>query len=229
MNTPAARLEGKLALVRPALQNAAQRLWTEKDAREIYTLYLEQMHMVVRSGVSLMETASLMANKLPCTFTKKMDLIDYLDKHIEEERGHDQWLLEDYEAAGGNPQHLLSKIPSSHVANMAGAQYYWIIHHHPVMVMGHIAALETNHPPQGFAMYLSQLTRLPIQAFRAIARHEKLDLAHKQEILQLIDSLNLAPREEVAVGVSGLHTLQSGIEVLTALRKNFDKKKPTHC
>lgn len=87
MNTPAARLEGKLALVRPALQNAAQRLWTEKDAREIYTLYLEQMHMVVRSGVSLMETASLMANKLPCTFTKKMDLISYLDKHIEEERG----------------------------------------------------------------------------------------------------------------------------------------------
>ena len=220
------RLERKLELAKPSMQEAAHRLWNANDARDIYPLYLEQMHMVVRSGVSLMQTAVSMARKLTSTSTMKFRLIDYLEKHIAEEDGHDLWLLEDYEATGNDPNHLISKIPSSHVANMAGAQYYWIIHHHPVMVMGHIAALEINHPPAGFSKYLSDLTGYPSMAFRAIARHEKLDLVHKKEILELLNQLNLSYREEVAVGVSGLHTLESGVNVLNAIRNRFNKKSP---
>lgn len=226
MNATAARLESKLALVRPAMQTAAKRLWTTQDAREIYPLYLEQMHMVVRSAVSLMETAVKMATKLPAGKPMKHRLINYLEKHIDEESGHDVWLLEDYAATGHDADGLISRIPSCQVANMTGAQYYWIIHHHPVMIMGHIAALELNHPPAGFSTYLGELTGYPSQAFRAIARHEKLDLVHKKEILALIDALELSPQEEVAIGVSGLHTLQSGVEVLSAIRTRFDRKKP---
>lgn len=226
MNKVSDRLEGKLDLVKPSLQEAAHRLWNVTDAREIYPLYLEQMHMVVRSGVSLMQTAVNMARKLPQDCAIKTPLINYLEKHIDEEKGHDVWLLEDYEATGNDPDCLISKIPSSHVANMAGAQYYWIIHHHPVMVMGHLAALELNHPPAGFSTYLAQLTGYPTDAFRAIARHEKLDLVHKKEILSLIDELDLTRQEEVAIGVSGLHTLQTGVEVLKAIRERFQLKTP---
>lgn len=229
MNTPASRLISKLGLVQAALQAEAQQLWASPNPREIYPLYLEQMHMVVRAGVSLMETAVQAARKLPTSSALKSDLIDYLVKHIEEERGHDLWLLEDYAATSHNPEYLLAKIPSSEVANMVGAQYYWILHHHPVMVMGHIAALETYHPPAGFARYLSELTDYSLDAFRAISRHEKLDLVHKVEIHALIDAINLSPRDEVALGVSGLHTMRSGLAVLASIREKHDKKTAIHC
>lgn len=226
MNRVSDRLENKLELVKPSMQEAAHGLWRVNDAREIYPRYLEQMHMVVRSGVSLMETAVDVAKKMPSNCSMKNPLINYLEKHIDEERGHDDWLLEDYAATDHDPDHLISKIPSCHVANMAGAQYYWIIHHHPVMVMGHIAALEINHPPQGFSNHLANLTGYPMDAFRAIARHEKLDLVHKKEILALIDELGLTAKEEVSIGVSGLHTLQTGVEVLKAIRRRFQHDKP---
>ena len=228
MNSVSDRLKNKIELAKPSMQEAANALWNADDAREIYPLYLEQMHMVVRSGVSLMQTAINTARQLPSSCLLKTRVIDYLEKHIEEENGHDFWLLEDYESTGNDADHLLSKIPSCHVACMAGAQYYWIIHHHPVMIMGHIAALEINHPPAGFSDNLSNLTDFPSTAFRAIFRHEKLDLVHKKEILALLNELGLSQSEETAIGVSALHTLDSGVNVLKAIRNRFNNKKPAH-
>jgi hypothetical protein len=224
--TASERLRAKLDLAQPALQQEALQLWAVPEPRETYPLYLEQMHMVVRSGVSLMNTAMRQAGDLPASCGFKALLIDYLARHIEEEKGHDMWLLEDYAAAGGDPEVLLEKIPSLQVANMAGAQYYWILHHHPVMVMGHLAALETYHPPVGFAKHLCNLTGLPRHAFRAIARHEKLDPFHERDIYALIDALELSAREETAVGISGLHTMQSGLAVLASIREKAEKGKP---
>jgi hypothetical protein len=219
----------KLELIQPALQAEARQLWASPNAREIYPAYLEQMHMVVRAGVCLMETAVQAAKKLPASSALKAELIAYLSKHIEEERGHDLWLLEDYAATGHKPEHLLARIPSCEVANMVGAQYYWILHHHPIMVMGHIAALETYHPPAGFAQHLSNITGYAMEAFRAVSRHEKLDLVHKVEIHALLDGMNLSARDEVALGVSGLHTLRSGLAVLASIREKHQQKTAIHC
>ena len=121
MNSVSDRLKNKIELAKPSMQEAANALWNADDAREIYPLYLEQMHMVVRSGVSLMQTAINTARQLPSSCLLKTRVIDYLEKHIEEENGHDFWLLEDYESTGNDADHLLSKIPSCHVACMAGA------------------------------------------------------------------------------------------------------------
>lgn len=225
MNTRSSRLLMKMQLLEPALRHEAEQLWAVSDVKTMYRLYLEQMHKIVRSGVGLMEAAVRVATKLGDNSNCKHDLIQYLEKHIEEERGHDQWLLEDYRVCGGNVDSLLASIPSGEVASMVGAQYYWIMHHHPVMVMGHVAALETNHPPAGFAKRLSELTGYPFSAFRAIARHEKLDLVHKQEILELIDRLELNQREETALGVSALHTLRSGVSVLNEIRGIYAQQK----
>lgn len=226
MNSVSDRFERKLALLTPLMREAAQQLWNADDAKDIYPLYLEQMHMVVRSGVSLMQTAVNVTKKLPSDSPIKRPLIDYLEKHIDEESGHDRWLLEDYALTDNDPDQLISRIPSCQVANMAGAQYYWIIHHNPVMVIGHIAALEINHPPAGFSNYLASLTNYPIEAFRAIARHEKLDVVHKREILSLLNELSLTTPQEAAIGVSGLHTLQTGIEVLDSIRERYARETP---
>ena len=47
MNSVSDRLKNKIELAKPSMQEAANALWNADDAREIYPLYLEQMHMVV--------------------------------------------------------------------------------------------------------------------------------------------------------------------------------------
>jgi len=212
--TTSERLKGKLGVVYPAMAEAAQRLWETGDPRQSYRTYLGTMHGVVRSAVPLMEAAATRARGLEDRDPAAAMLGEYLTHHIPEESGHDAWLLEDLAAAGGDPGAVLDRMPSAEVASLVGAQYYWIRHHHPVAILGHIAAIEGNHPPPGFAERLRRLTGFPAEAFRAIARHEVLDLAHKQEMYDLIDRLPLTPRLEKIVTLSGLHTLRFGAEIL---------------
>lgn len=218
-STVGQRLKAKLDMAYPILQAQANALWSSRFVRALYPVYLENMHRVVRSGVPLMNAAIALARQRSPSDRVMHRLVDYLTRHVEEETGHDQWLLEDYEATGGNPAVLLEQMPSPQVATLVGAQYYWIFHHRPVCVMGHVAALETYHPPLGFAKHLSQITAYPMDAFRAIARHEKLDIVHKREIYALLDELDLSEREERMVGLSGLHTMQAAVEVLASIQE----------
>ncbi|MGH8656759.1 MAG: iron-containing redox enzyme family protein [Gammaproteobacteria bacterium] len=141
-------------------------------------------------------------------------LVEYLTRHMREEEGHDTWLLQDLEATGNDPREPLSRIPPPSVAVLVGAQYYWLRHYHPVSILGHIAALESYHPPVGFARQLSAQTGYPATAFRAIARHEVLDTIHARELFEVVDALSLERAHETLIGVSALHTLSAGIDVL---------------
>jgi hypothetical protein len=66
----------------------------------------------------------------------------YLERHIEEERHHDEWTLDDLAAVGIEPAQTLAIRPTANVAALVGAQYYWILHHHPVALLGYMATLE---------------------------------------------------------------------------------------
>jgi hypothetical protein len=208
------RLAEKFALAYPVMLAASTALWSHPQARALYPHYLKHMHMVVRSSVNLMrEAAELLHTRHPGD-PISTPLATYLQHHLKEEKGHDEWLIADYVCTGHEVADLLSAVPPPCVANLVGAQYYWMKHHHPVAVLGHIAALEFHHPPQGFARHLSQVTGYPTPCFRTIERHERLDVAHKAELVTLIDALPMTPAQEALMGLSGLHTLQFGVDVL---------------
>ncbi|MGZ8240049.1 MAG: iron-containing redox enzyme family protein [Methylobacter sp.] len=215
MNTPSKHLSTKLDLAYPTLSAHAQRIWDSPNVRELYPIYLRTMHMIVRSAVPLMQAAIVQARARGSADKLATGLISYLTRHIKEESGHDIWLLEDLEATGADQRVTLNCIPPPHVAMLVGAQYYWLRHHHPISLLGHITALESYHPPAGFAKRLSNLTGYPIEAFRAISRHETLDVFHKRELYEVIDELPLKREHEKMMTISGLHTLQAGIDVLT--------------
>jgi hypothetical protein len=172
------------------------------------------MHMIVRSAVPLLEAALAEARARSATDVVAAGLVDYLDCHVREEAGHDIWLLEDLQATGAQAQSPLERIPSPRVATFVGAQYYWLRHHHPVSLLGHIAVVEGYHPPAGFARRLCSVTGYPRLAFRAIERHETLDIRHRHDLYALIDSLPLGREHEEIIGVSALHTIEAGIGVL---------------
>ena len=71
--------------------------------RELYPVYLTTMHGVVRSAVPLMTRrrstpAALRARRR----ARGSSSIPYFEHHAPEEAGHDEWLLEDLEALGGD-------------------------------------------------------------------------------------------------------------------------------
>ena len=98
-------------------------------------------------------------------------------------------------------------MPSPRVATLVGAQYYWLRHAHPVSLLGHMGVVEGYSPPPGLADRLQELTGYPRDAFRAIRRHERLDIKHKRELYELIDRLPLTPEHERLMGMAGLHTI----------------------
>jgi hypothetical protein len=207
------RLRFKLDLAYPALAATASRLWGGERLRELYPVYLEIWHGVVRSAVPLIGAACDRARVLAPDDEVAAALVPYFEHHGPEEAGHDVWLLEDLEALGGDRSAALNRMPSPRVATLVGAQYYWLRHAHPVSLLGHMGVVEGYSPPPGQADRLQELTDYPPDAFRAIRRHERLDIKHKRELYELIDRLPLTPEHERLMGMAGLHTIEAAIDV----------------
>jgi pyrroloquinoline quinone (PQQ) biosynthesis protein C len=209
----AQRLRVKLGMAYPAVAETSSRIWGDARVRELYPMYLTIWHGVVRSAVPLIDAARERAQALAPDDEVAAALVPYFAHHGPEEAGHDVWLLEDLEALGGDREAALRRIPSPRVATLVGAQYYWVRHAHPVSLLGHMAVVEGYSPPEGFADRLQELTGYPREAFRAIRRHERLDVKHKRELYELIDRLALEPEHETLMGIAGLHTLQAAVDV----------------
>lgn len=205
---PSAALRVKLALADPSVRAATTALWGHEPAvlRPRYLAYLYEMHALIRASVPLMERAALRCAELAPGDPAAGPLGRYLERHIEQERGHDAWLLEDLAAAGGDPARAVGRLPSPIVAELAGAQYYWIEHHHPVALLGYIRVLEGNAPAPRLADRLAERTGLPDAAFRTVREHAELDGAHLTDLDDLLDALPLTPVQQTALAVSALRT-----------------------
>jgi hypothetical protein len=207
------RLRLKIELAYPALRESTERLWQSPLLPELYPIYLVTMHGITRAATPLMEAAGRLAERLARDDEVAAALVPYLQAHAPEEAGHERWLAQDLEALGIDHRTALDRMPGPTVATLVGAQYYWMRHHHPVALLGHMAVVEGYPPQPGFARRLRQQTGFPADAFRTLTRHEELDAGHRQELYGLIDSLPLRPDHEAMMGVSALHTVQAATAV----------------
>lgn len=209
----AAGLRLELSLAQPVLRAAAARMWrSDAGLPGRYRHYLRAMHQVVRASVPLMERAAARCEALPRDPLAPA-LARYLRTHATQERGHDDWLLTDAEAAGTAPGELTDAVPPAHVAALVGAQYYWIEHSHPVALLGYIAVLEGNAPAPGLAGRLAGETGLPRAAFETVRLHADLDDGHSADLDRLLDRLPLDPAQRSLVAVSALHTVATLTEL----------------
>lgn len=104
----------------------------------------------------------------------------YFAEHLEEESGHVDMLKADLSRLGCT---TILKFPVA--AQIAGAQYYYIEHEHPSMLLGYMAALECNSLP------IERVTQLenifgPLTCARHHASH---DPHHGAELRRRIDDL----------------------------------------
>ncbi|MDQ0796284.1 hypothetical protein QFZ58_004772 [Streptomyces sp. B1I3] len=205
-----ARLRVTLGLLEGELLDATEHLWRPEDLLPRYRAYLCTMHAVVRASVPLMLRARDRARLLETRGDPSAGpLASYLTEHIREEEGHDGWLLDDLRAAGVPPGDALRPMPAPVVADLAGAQYYWIEHHHPVALLGYMAVLEGYAPSATLTSRIARTTGLPDAALRTVREHAALDTGHLDDLHALLDRLPLTRGQEADVAVSAMHSLDA--------------------
>jgi hypothetical protein len=189
------------------LWSASHRLWSHPAAARIYPSLLFRSHCNARATVAILESAAARLEALTGTDPVAPGLLAFVRELALEEMGHDEWLLEDLEALGIPQQDVLARVPPPVIAALAGAQLYWIAHHHPVSVLGLCFVTETSPAPLAEVEDLIQRTGLPRAAFRTLLRHAVIDLKHGADVERVIDSLPLSAAHLATIGVSMMHTM----------------------
>jgi hypothetical protein len=206
---PSERLRIKVELAAPPLVGSSGILMCHPRVREILPRYLAAGYHVARSAVPLMETALARARELAPEDAVALGLVPYLERHVLEEMHGDEpgsAMLDDLEALGVDTDALRMSLPPLKIASLIGAQYYWILAHHPVAVLGYLQ-LEHFHARQPTVEQLIAAAGLPREGFRQLLLHAELDIEHAQELDEVIDRLPLGLLHERLIGVSALHTI----------------------
>ncbi|MFF4622883.1 iron-containing redox enzyme family protein [Nonomuraea jabiensis] len=214
--TTSVRLMAKIDLVMPALLARTERMWRHPAPRELYLEWLRALHGMLRATVPLILDATTACLARDDEIARGVAV--YLARHVHEEYGHDQDVVNDYARAGGDAETLFTDPPPPCVAAVVGSQYYWIRHAHPVALLGHVAVLEGYPPPPDLAPLLSRRTGLPLDAFRTLATHAVVDGTHREELWRAIDRLPLTPEAESLIGLSALNTAYGLAQLVDAVQ-----------
>lgn len=207
-------------MVLPELGGATQRFLAHPRISDLYSEYLFSSHCIARASIPLMQTARERALAMGEGDPVGAALASYLEGHIVEEMGHDEWFLEDLELLGWSRATVLARPASATVASMVGAQYYWVLHNHPVALLGFLTALESNPPSRSLIDELIARTGHSPKAFRTLIEHADLDPHHEAELYGLLDDLPLTREQSTVLGLSAIHTLHMtavSIEELVAV------------
>lgn len=200
-------LRRKIELAGRLLAPSANALWNHPRLANIFPEFLLAIHGSVRATIPLMEAAIAIAGRKGDADPICAELTRYFSQHIAEERGHEEWLLQDLEAIGIDRRDVFARVPNRFIAGIAGAQYYWIFHAHPVALLGFFAVLEGNPPVVDDLAVIQHQTGLPPDAFRMLKYHAEVDKAHADDLYSLLDSLPLRVFHTELLGVSALHTV----------------------
>jgi len=202
-----ARLRAKLDLVLPELRGATALFMDHPGIADLYPEFLFSCFLTARGAVALMRAALAQCASEAAGDPVCAELAPYLESHVAEEAGHDEWFLEDLEALGWDREAILARIPGVTQASLLGAQYYWVLHQHPVAILGFLAALEGNPPTPALVADLMDRTGSGPQAFRTLLEHAVLDPRHGDEVFELLDRLALSAEHSTLVGLSALHAI----------------------
>lgn len=206
VRTASHRLRGKIGLIAPAFGEACHRVFLHPRIAEVWSEYLVTQHTIIRSTVPLMEAARDRARAMAQGDPVAAGVAEYFDVHVGEETDHDEWLLQDLEVLGLGRDAALARVPTHTVASLVGSQYYWLLHYHPVALLGYFAFMEGFPPQPELVRDLMMRTGHPEAAFRTFVLHGELDPGHKEELDRTIDGLPLTDDQENVLGLSAMST-----------------------
>jgi pyrroloquinoline quinone (PQQ) biosynthesis protein C len=202
-------VRAKIRLFGRRLGHTAHSFWTHPQFPRLYREYIYQSHSIIRASVPLMQAAE-QACQLPVHAGDPAlrDFGRYLRRHIPEETGHHEWILDDGVALGLNRQAILQRLPKERATELVGVQYYWIHHYSPIALAGFIATMEGNPPPAEFFEEIARRNNLSLKCFTSFLYHAKIDPQHQRDLDAVLDALPLTPAQLELIGISSLRTIR---------------------
>jgi len=165
---------------------------------ESYRAFLTQAYYHVRHTVPLMMACGA---RLPSR-------LEWLRKavceYIDEEYGHEQWVLNDISACGGDADAVRDGRPDLPIELMVSFLYDLIARDNPVGLFGMVNVLEGTSI--ALATYAADSIRehleLPDTAFSYLSSHGSLDLEHMKTYRRLMDRLEDPADQEAVIHAS---------------------------
>jgi hypothetical protein len=201
------RLREKIELVAPSMHRAIDAFWNHSRLSELFPELLFATYCVGRTTVPLLELALSVANSRREDDPVAASVAEYCERHIPEERHHDEGVLSDLEVLGVSRESVARRIPSPTMAGLIGAQYYWILNVHPVALLGYLEVLEGEPPVAERLEEVIQRTGLPRGAFRTYFQHADVDRKHRDDLHEVLDRMPLSRKHESIVAISAFQTV----------------------
>ena len=154
-------------------------------SRESYVAFLTQAYHHVKHTVPLLMACGA---RLP---ERLSWLRDAVGEYIEEETGHEQWILDDIAASGGDAEAVRRGAPALPTELMVSYVYDRIERHNPVSFFGMVNVLEGTSIALATraAGIIQDTLGLPAKAFRYLTSHGSLDIAHMKTFEGLMSRL----------------------------------------
>ncbi|ORC51187.1 biliverdin-producing heme oxygenase, partial [Pseudomonas floridensis] len=121
-------------------------------------------------------------------------------EYIEDEYGHEQWILNDLRACGANADAVRDGSPARPIELMVAYLYDLIARGNPVGLFGMVNVLEgtsialATHAADSIREHLE----LPATAFSYLSSHGSLDIGHMETFRTLMDRID-EPQDQAAV------------------------------
>jgi pyrroloquinoline quinone (PQQ) biosynthesis protein C len=122
-------------------------------------------------------------------------------EYIEEELGHQEWILADIDASGGNAEAVRSGKPGLQTDIMVAFAYDLIARKNPVGFLGMVYVLEhtSTELATGAANTLKTSLALPDRAFSYLYSHGSLDLEHIAFFEKLVNQLSTSKDKQAVI------------------------------
>lgn len=162
-------------------------------SREAYIAFLTQAYHHVRHTAPLLMS---LGGRLP---ERQGWMRKAVAEYIEEEIGHEEWILNDIRAAGGDAEAVRAGRPDLPAEVMVAYAYDLISRRNPAAFFGMVFVLEGT----SVALALTAADRiqaalgLPDAAFSYLRSHGTLDQAHTQHLASLLERMEPEDQADV--------------------------------
>lgn len=167
---------------------------TGRISLETYIAYLTEAYHHVKHTVPLMRTARAALRP------GQEWLIPALDEYIEEEEGHEEWILNDIRHAGGNAEMVRHGTPRAATQAMVDEAYRFIREENAAGFFGMVYVLEGTST--AIATHGAEAVRkslnLPKSCFSYLTSHGSLDIQHMEFFRTLMNQVS-DPADQQAI------------------------------
>jgi pyrroloquinoline quinone (PQQ) biosynthesis protein C len=187
----ATAIERERFLATPILQRALQ----SDISREDYIAFLEQAYHHVKHTVPLLTGCGY---RLPEHYAW---LREAVGAYIEDETGHEEWILDDIAASGGDRKATRTAMPFAATELMVAYAYDVVQRRNPVGFFGMVLVLEGTSAAiaSRAAAAIKQHLKLPDDAFSYLTSHGVLDQGHIEFFHKLMNRITCEEDQKTVV------------------------------